>query len=262
MKTRYLLGAGAALALALSSAGANAQFAWMGGPYPVLFYVGPEGGWTSLANQKDTVATPTFQVNHGAPVGNLFNLSSRYDSGYNVGGRLGIQWGPWRLEEEYSYRHNSLSSLGGFFGPNTNTAFTGSRITNSLMTNVIYDFTLGWPVTPHIGVGVGAVENRDSATLNTLNTGPNPILFTSPNFAGSFTVPPNSQIGGTFLKSSNAWTFGYQAIVGVRYDINPLLAFDVDYRYLATTDPTITNKGVFPLPPFGFPGTRYTTGYT
>src|SRR5262249_46602366 len=31
---------------------------------------------------------------------------------------------------------------------------------------------------------------------------------------------------------------GYQGIAGVRYNINPSLAFDLDYRYLATTDPT------------------------
>ena len=260
MKSRYLLGAGAALALALGSAGANAQFAFLGGPYPVAFYVGPEGGWTSLSNQKATVTTPTFQVNGSAPV-NTFQLSQRYDSGYNVGGRLGIQYGPLRVEEEYSYRHNGLSSLGGFFGPNTNTGFSGNRTTNSIMTNFIYDFTLGWPVSPHIGFGVGAVQNRDSATLNTINTGPTPLVFTSPGVSGAFVVPANSQAGGTFLKSNN-WQFGYQAIAGIRYDINPLLAFDLDYRYLATTENTVNNKGLVPLPPFGFPSTRYKTGYS
>ena len=53
---------------------------------------------------------------------------------------------------------------------------------------------------------------------------------------------PEPTFGGTFLKG-NTWDFGYQAIAGIRYDINPLLAFDVDYRYLATTEPTFTNKG-------------------
>ena len=42
-----------------------------------------------------------------------------------------------------------------------------------------------------------------------------------------------------------------------------MLAFDLDYRYLATTEPTFTNKGVAPFPPFGFPPstTRYRSGY-
>jgi OmpA-OmpF porin, OOP family len=47
-----------------------------------------------------------------------------------------------------------------------------------------------------------------------------------------------------------------------------LLAFDLDYRYLATTDPSYNNKGQFPFPGSapgaGFPpgSTRYTTGYS
>jgi outer membrane protein OmpA-like peptidoglycan-associated protein len=263
MKSRYLLGAGAALAVAFGCAEANAQLAWLGGPYPVTFYVGPEGGWTSLSNQKDTVATPAFLVNGAGPF-NRFNLSARYDSGFNAGGRLGIQYGPLRVEEEYSYRHNGLSSLGGFLGPNNNTAFSGNRNTNAIMTNFIYDFTIGWPVSPHIGFGVGAVNNNDSISLRTINSGPTPLIFTAPGggVAGAPVIPANSTLGGTFLKG-NTWNFGYQAIAGFRYDINPLLAFDLDYRFLATTDPTFSNKGVFPLPPAGFPPrtTRYTSGY-
>jgi opacity protein-like surface antigen len=167
MKSRYLLGAGAALAVAFGCAEANAQFAWLGGPYPVTYYVGPEGGWTSLANQKDKITTTPFRVDTGlvpanGPFFSNFNGSARYNSGFNAGARLGLQYGPLRVEEEYSYRHNGLSSFGAFFGPNINSAFTGNRNTNAIMTNFIYDFTIGWPVTPHIGFGVGAVENVDS----------------------------------------------------------------------------------------------------
>jgi outer membrane protein OmpA-like peptidoglycan-associated protein len=273
MKSRYLLGAGAALAVAFGCAEANAQFAFMGGPYPTVFYVGPEGGWTSLSNQKDTITTVPFRVDSGVvippngPFFNKFNGSARYDSGFNAGGRLGMQYGPWRLEEEYSYRRNGLSSFGAFFGPNINRAFEGERVTHSIMTNVIYDFVVGWPVTPHIGFGIGAVDNVDSISLNpvTLNGLGRTTVSTPAGVAGVIgaTTPfPNPTIGGTFLKGSQ-WNFGYQAIAGFRYDINPLLAFDLDYRYQATTSPTFTNKGVAPFPPFGFPpGTvKYTSGY-
>ncbi|MGB9645243.1 MAG: outer membrane beta-barrel protein, partial [Stellaceae bacterium] len=272
MKSRYLLSAGAALAVAFGCAEANAQLAWLGGPYPTLFYVGPEGGWTSLSNQKDTITTTPFRVDNGlvpanGPFFTNFNGSARYNSGFNAGGRLGLQYGPWRLEEEYSYRNNGLSSFGAFFGPNTNTRFDGERVTHSIMTNFIYDFTIGWPVTPHIGFGIGAVDNVDSVSLNpvTLN-GLGPTTVSGPGGVfgriGAGTPFPNPTLGGTFLKGSQ-WNFGYQAIAGFRYDINPLLAFDVDYRYLATTSPTITNKGVAPFPPFGFaPGlVKYTSGY-
>ena len=76
------------------------------------------------------------------------------------------------------------------------------------MTNLLYDFGIGgWPVTPHIGAGIGAVELRDVAQL------------------------PN---GPSILGGGTDWRLGYQGIAGVRYNINPSLAFDVDYRYLAT----------------------------
>ena len=278
MKSRYLLGAGAALAVAFGCADANAQFAWFG--YPVTWYVGPEGGWTSLPNRKDAITTVPFRVDNGlvpanggnGPFFNSFSGSARYDSGFNAGARLGGQFGPWRVEEEYSYRHNGLSSFGAFFGPNVNSAFQGQRNTNSIMTNFIYDFgsafLLNWPISPHIGFGVGAVNTNDSVSLNpvTLN-GLGPTTVSGPGGAvfgriGAGTPFPNPTLGGTFLKG-NTWSFGYQAIAGIRYDINPLLAFDIDYRYLATTEPTYNNKGVAPFPPFGFPPntTKYKSGY-
>jgi len=275
MKNRYLLCAGAALAVALGCAEANAQsWAPWGGAYPVTWYIGPEGGWTSLSNQGTPIATPAFRVDTGTPPANgpftnSLKGSARYNSGFNAGGRLGVQYGPWRLEEEYSYRHNDLSSFQSFFGPGFNTAFQGNRITHSIMTNVIYDFTVGWAVTPHIGFGIGAIDNVDSVSLNPTNQlGPTTTLtVTGPGGTigkiGAGTPFTNPVIGGTFLKGSG-WTFAYQGIAGIRYDINPLLAFDLDYRYLASTEPTFSNKGVLPFPPFGFPPntTRYRTGYS
>ena len=259
MKNRYLLGAGVALAVTFGGAQANAQqYTMWGYTYPYAFYIGPEGGWTSLANQKDNITTPPFRVGdtNPGPFFNSFNGSARYDSGYNVGARAGIQWGPIRVEEEYSYRRNGLSSLGIFNTGNArNSLFTGDRATHSIMTNFIYDFTLGWLVSPHIGFGIGAVDNVDSATLRNVSLGT--IRGATP--AGPFVLAPRGY-GGTFLNGST-WQFGYQAIVGFRYDINPLLAFDLDYRYLSTTQPTFNNKGQFPLPTAGFNSTKYTSGY-
>ena len=286
MKSRYLLGAGAALAVAFSCAQANAQFGWLGGPYPVAFYVGPEGGWTSLSNQKTPITTTPFRVDTGnnppppnGPFFSNFTGSARYDSGFNAGARLGLQYGPLRVEEEYSYRHNGLSSFSGFFNANGTSLFSGNRNTNSIMTNFIYDFgTWAWnwwvPVTPHVGFGIGAVNNVDSVSLN-----PTGGLALAPNQQLVVSVPPggnagvigrvgagtpftNPVFGGTFLKG-NTWNFGYQAIAGLRFDINPLLAFDLDYRYLSSTEPSFNNKGVAPFPPFGLPpnAVRYKSGY-
>lgn len=229
MKNRYLLGAGAALAMALGCVQqASAQLLVLP-PGPKAFYFGGEGGWTSLQDQTDR-STP-FVVR-----GRAFSVGGKatYDDGYNIGARLGFQWGPWRLEEEYSYRNNGLTSFAGF----GNGLFKGDRRSNSIMTNILYDFTFGWPVTPHIGGGVGAVEVLDGLNLQV------PVTI-----APGVTIPR-----GSVLRGSD-WELGYQAIAGIEYNINPRLALDLDYRYLATaSDATIHSKGILPV--------TYKTGYS
>src|SRR5215472_16483411 len=178
MTNRYLLGAGVALAVALGGVQAHAQFAqsaWWPTGTPWAWYIGPEGGWTSLTSQSESTSSVHFNGPNGGTFSTPgFNATPNTDSGFNVGGRGGVQWGPWRLEEEYSYRRNSLSNNNSFniLGPFGNTfTTTGGRTqgqvhSNAIMTNLIYDFTLGWPVTPHIGAGVGAVDVITSASIN------------------------------------------------------------------------------------------------
>ena len=195
MRTRYLLGAGVALAVALSWANAQAQLFALP-PGPAALYFGIEGGWTNLEDQKGRVGGASF--------------TQRWDDGFNVGARAGYELGPLRFEEEFNYKSNQLRSLS--FAPGS-IPVQGQRNAYAAMTNVIYDFTLGWPVTPHLGAGVGAVELHDA------------ISRKAP------AVPAT-------ISSSSQWVFGYQGIAGIRYNINPALAFDLDYRYLATEDPT------------------------
>src|SRR5437868_1315223 len=123
------------------------------------FYFGPEGGWTGLQGTKTSV-TGTNPVT-GQSV--TFPINQSFNSGWNVGARAGYQWGPWRFEGEYSHRQNG----GNVTGPLGR--LNGSFDTNSFMANGIYDFTLGWPVTPHIGMGIGVVEVNGS--VNTPNFG-------------------------------------------------------------------------------------------
>jgi OmpA-OmpF porin, OOP family len=226
MRHRYLLGAGVALAMALGGVEAQAQFF---GPYPPgAFYLGPEGGWTKLTDENPTVAVTGPGGRTRARTGTV-----SFNSGFNAGVRVGYLWGPWRFEEEYSYRNNNVGNSGTFSGANGNFSFsghsTGGSHSNALMTNAIYDFTLGWPITPHIGAGVGAVDVYRSfggtGTLTNNNTGA----------STSFT---------TGSVSGNKWAFGYQAIAGIRWFINPALALDVDYRYLATPSQEINGARV------------------
>ena len=158
------------------------------------YYIGAQAGWTGLPYQTDTID-------------GLGSVPVEFSAGYNVGVRGGYQSGPRRFEEEYSYRQNDVAEFGA--GDSTN-GVSGNRHTHSIMTNVLYDLTTSWPITPHIGVGIGAMNVFDGLR-----------------------VPGIGQV----FNDSN-WQFGYQAIAGLRYDISPLFALDLDYRYLATTEST------------------------
>src|ERR1700758_1971608 len=151
MTNRCLLGAGVALAVAFGGAQAHAQMYNPGGIFPTgvpgAWYIGPEGGWTSLTSQSGSISSATFTGPNG---GNFTfprrgNVTPNTQSGFNVGARGGYQWGPWRFEEEYSYRNNQLGSvnLNGPFGGTFTTSGShgqGQATSNSIMTNVIYDF--------------------------------------------------------------------------------------------------------------------------
>jgi OmpA-OmpF porin, OOP family len=241
MKNRFLLGAGAALAIAFGGVGAQAQFL---GPYPPgAFYFGPEGGWTKLFSQTPGIAItgPRGAVASASPTVN-------WDSGFNAGARGGYVWGPWRFEGEYSYRYNSLGTSNG--------GLTGSSHSNAIMANALYDFTLGWPITPHIGAGIGAVDVYRAFGGTATITTTAPTTFTSPKtYTGpagnTVTVPAGTTVpaGSTFTFTSPAftgsqWGFGYQGIAGIRYLINPVVAFDLDYRYFGTTNSTVTGAHV------------------
>lgn len=201
MSMRITVAAGACLAAAMvmSVTSARAQ----------TLYIGGEGGWTVLQNQTSRGA--------GLP-----DPKSRFDSGFAAGARVGYEMGPWRFEEEYVYRRNGLNriSAAGF----NVSGVSGNRQSHAFMTNLLYDVDLGWPVTPHVGAGIGAVKIIDRAA--------------APGF-------------GRFFDDSD-WRFGYQAIGGIRYKLTPNVAVDLDYRYFATT------KATFRLPGNAAP---YRSGY-
>jgi len=182
------------------------------------FYFGPEGGWTGLQGTKTSITGTNPITNQTA----TFPINQSFNSGWNVGARAGYQWGPWRVEGEYSHRQNG-GNVTGPFG-----RLKGTFDTNSFMANGLYDFSLGWPITPHIGFGIGAVEAN--GTIN------------APNL-------------GSFSKSSDT-LFAYQAIAGFRYMYTPSLAFDLDYRYRGSSDATWRTQ-TFTVNGATFPGKTY-----
>src|SRR5438067_8590768 len=177
---------------------------------PGSFYIGAQGGWAHL----ETVTNDGHPQRIGPFAGQNAQSLESFDDGFNVGGRAGFKMGAWRLEGELSYRANDSHHL-QMVAPSNRTGRSAGSERHSLaeMVNVIYDLDLGWgwPLTPHIGGGIGTAE----VTRNLSN-----------------------RFGGTH---DTVTVFAYQAIGGLRYMVMPSVAFDVDYRYFATTGTTFTS---------------------
>jgi outer membrane protein OmpA-like peptidoglycan-associated protein len=117
-----------------------------------------------------------------------------------------------RLEGEFGYRENDVDSLSNHSG------VSGDIDTTSFMTNLLYDFNefngLGWPVTPYVGVGVGAARVASSITATT----------------------PANRI------NDSDYGFAYQGILGASMALNRYLALTADYRFFHVPDVTLTNS--------------------
>src|SRR5579862_4579679 len=119
----------AALFLLLLPGVARAQSAtWFGGP--ASFYLGGEGGWTTLAEHNASATIPV--------IGFRSDTHTWHD-GFNVGGRAGYAWGPLRVEEEFRYQQNDAHKF-------AKAAAGGGAEATAFMTNFIYDVALGWPL--------------------------------------------------------------------------------------------------------------------
>jgi OOP family OmpA-OmpF porin len=166
---------------------------------PDGLYAGAKAGWTHLG----TVDAVTHFEDGGTATDR-----DHHDEGFDVGGRLGVKQGPWRFEGEFNYRRNGLSEIVSSSDPKA----SGSTQAFTFLGNAIYDFDVSpwWGgVTPHIGAGIGLAH-----------------------------LSAKQKIAGFTLLDSSDTQFAYQAIAGLRFPLTPNWALDLDYRYLAATDPT------------------------
>ncbi len=134
------------------------------------------------------------------PGGLKVNQNFELDNGWGLLGTVGRKFaGGWRAEVEVGYRENE----GGLFTGTLGTSFapdaTSSEFT--LMANVVYDLMLGQGTSLSLGAGLGA--DRAHTTSKT---------------AGF---------------DDSDWSFAYQGIVGVNFDISPNMQMFANFRYLA-----------------------------
>jgi OmpA-OmpF porin, OOP family len=115
-----------------------------------------------------------------------------------------------RLEGEFGYRENDVNGISGTSGG------TGSYHTSTFMTNLLYDIhQLGWPVTPYVGIGLGAARVKLGSV--------GPVASSTIN---------DSDIG-----------FAMQGIVGASYDLNRYFTLTADYRHVRVPDLSFKTAG-------------------
>ena len=201
----------AASVIAAAILPANAQIEGVLPPLPGA-YVGLEGGYTDLLRATNR----GFNITQGPNTGLNSTSVEQFRGGFNIGGRAGFQLGPVRLEGEVNYRDKNLGRGVQMISPvnRVGRGQNAERHSVSEMANLIYDLDLGLPISPHIGGGIGAAE----VTRNLQN------IF-----------------GGTH---DTVTVFAYQGMAGLRYWLSPAVAFDLDYRYFATTETTFLSTNV------------------
>lgn len=160
------------------------------------WYTSVFGGYTFVPDNFEILA-PGLHVN-----------KSSFNSGYNVGGRVGYQSNPLRYEGEYthmsvgarSFRINNIRQFG----------VSGYSTANIIMANVYYDTPEMLPaLAPFLGIGIGYANVQE--TFN----GTAPVLFSH------------------FSASENS--FAYQGTLGLTFNYSEIYTFNLAYRYIATS---------------------------
>lgn len=169
--------------------------------------------------------------NFNTSIPGVFIDGANYHIGYDVGGRIGYKYYPFRFEGEVTYVNGGLDNISVNSIPQT--AFRGENTGTFLMGNFYYDFPDMLPaISPFIGVGLGFgylsafIESNDPLTSIAYN--PNDSVFAyqgsaglTYNFAENYAVSANYR----YIRSTNAGSFGqpfeaHLAEFGVTYRFN------------------------------------------
>lgn len=138
----------------------------------------------------------------------LFRDGSKYNGGFNAGGRIGYQSNPLRYEAEYTFLKAETKHLDVNYIKHDN--LEGYASANLLMANVYYDFPDMLPaISPYLGVGIGYAYLQSE------------ILTYSPYYA--------------YFKASES-AFAYQGTAGITYNFAENYAVNLAYRYVATSN--------------------------
>jgi len=144
----------------------------------------------------------------GFPNQDRIPYNFEFDAGLASGIAVGYRFSPhWRIDLELARRDNELSKT------STTGSADGHLAVTALMANVYFDLLSKGKWTPYIGIGGGyAWTDFDKISIN----------------------------GNTFIDDT-AHALAFQGIIGALYRINDRWSASIDYRYLTTTDPKVSN---------------------
>jgi OOP family OmpA-OmpF porin len=123
-----------------------------------------------------------------------------HKTGFGGGALVGYDFGSFRLQGDLIYRRNKVESE--IYDGADEQFDSAATATVAPMVSVLYDIDTGTAFTPYIGAGVGGASVK-------------------------------VDYDGT---SDSEWSFAYQGVAGVNYDITSNLLVGAEYRYFATPD--------------------------
>lgn len=148
---------------------------------------------------------PTFQ--NAAHVSAGTGNRTEYQMGARMQAQVGYDFGAPKAEFELGYGQNLLDRMG-----KPGTAAGGVLDTTTAMVNGVWDFLPGSSWHPFVGVGIGGAYIQ----------------------AEDITHNDNRAYGGFDVR------FAYQGFAGIGYDITSEWEAKLQYKYLGTTDYTVT----------------------
>jgi len=167
-------------------------------------YVAVDGGMAWTANLTYTTGYTGCYPPYYCSYPTYYNAVT-YNLGYSAGAQIGYAFGGPRVELEYNYRNNGVSTVATTAGTQSG---TGTLTSNNFMVNALYDFDTGSQWVPYVGLGLGAAD----VSANNIHA----------NSSGA---------NDSFLDGSST-KFAVQFIFGVEYAVSDKIGVTIDWRGL------------------------------
>ena len=191
--------------LSIPGAGLFAQDMMMAG---TGFYVAAGGGVTLITDTEDTE-----QKGITGSVDNDTKANWDLDFGFGAGGAAGYDFGDFRTEAEFSFQSANFRHGEKIDNDDDNKKADDNLTVMAIMANGFFDLDTGTPFVPFIGIGVGGVNLAVKLAEGDAD----------PTFEGS------------------GWGFGYQANIGVAYEIIDAVALTLGYKFFGTLQTQVTD---------------------